>query len=746
MRKEFAMKVSSKKINFVKHVLPVIFCVFFIGLIGRLFYLQVVRHDYYEGKAVDQHTWEITVEPERGSILDVNGEVFAKNKDVQQILMAPAQLKSAEDRATVAAFLSEAFDFEYQDIYDKIVEGEKSMYFSVKRRVEAEDAAKVTEFLKQHESLKEALWVSPDTKRYYPGGNLLSTVIGFVGIDNQGLAGLEYQYEDILTGTPGKITAIRTASGGAMPFAYESYQDAIDGYDLYLTVNKKLQYVLEKHISNARVEHNVQSRIAGVIMNVKTGAVLAMSSKPDFDPNEQFTITDEMTLEKLKELYGEGTKEYYEAYNKEQAEFRKNKVVTELYDPGSTFKIFTAAMALEEDLVSLSETFVCSSQIDMGAITYHCASDKAHGRETFKDAMANSCNVVFVTIADRIGVERFYRYFTLFGFRSKTGVGLPGEVSGIFFDEEKMSKWNLYSSSFGQTFQITPMQLITGVSAIANGGTYMKPYIVDRIVDQDGNIVQQNEPQPVGQIVSASTCETLRDFLEYTVVKGKTGYLKGYRICGKTGTSQKLSSEAGFESGKIIASYVCFAPADDPEIAVLVVVDEPNSTVQYGSYIAAPLGRDIMGDCLEYLNVEPDYEDGGAAASVRVPALEGLSVDEAAAKVDDLGLAVKIVGDGETVSLQLPVEDTVLYSGNTVLIYTDSEDDAIQSAKTTVPDLIGKTAAECNSLLQHAGLNIKVVGDNLNYSTTLAFKQSVKAGTKVDKGTLITVEFQGQTP
>ncbi len=733
------MNMPSKNNRVIRYAFPLIFGAVFLGLAGWLFYLQVIQHDKYESLALDQQTWEITVDPARGSIKDVNGVDLAVSATAYQVLMAPAQLTEEEDCVEVATFLSEALELNYETVYNYTKKN--SQYLAVKRRIEKVEADKVTQWLSDHKEYKTIVWVSEDTKRYYPYKNLLSTVVGFVGSDNQGLEGLEYYYDSQLSGTPGKITAVRTAKGSAMPYEYESYQDAVDGYDLYLTTDIQLQYILEKYISNSRVEHNVQSRIGGVIMNVKTGAVLAMSSKPDYDLNDPFTITDEMTLEKLLDAYTENSEEYTAAYAKKQLEYRKNKVIIEQYDPGSTFKIFTAAMALEENLVPLSETFYCSSQINMGARTYHCAGKKAHGPETFKDAMANSCNVVFVQVADRVGVDRFYKYFTLFGFQQKTGVGLPGEVSGIFFEEDKMDRWNLYSSSFGQTFQITPMQLITAVGAIANGGTYMKPYILDRVVDQEGNIVLQNEPQAVNQIVSESTCETLRDFLEYTVVKGKTGYLKGYRICGKTGTSQKME---GGEYGeqKVIASYVCFAPADDPEIAILVMVDEPNSYVQYGSYIAAPLGRDIMGECLEYLNIEPDYEDDGAVTSVLVPGVSGMSVADAAAAIEDAGLIAKIIGDGEQVASQLPLEKTILCSGNTVLIYTNSNGNVEKN--TTVPDLKGKTAAECNSLLQQAGLNIKVIGDNLNYSTTVAVSQSIAKGAVVKKGTLITVKFEGQ--
>lgn len=733
------MNMPSKNNRMIHVVFPLLFGAVFLGLSGWLFYLQVIQHDKYESLALDQQTWEITVDPDRGSIKDVNGVDLAVSATAYQVLMAPAQITEEEDCVEVATFLSETLELDYETVYNQTQKN--SQYLAVKRRIEKADADKITEWLKEHTEYKTSLWVSEDTKRYYPYKNLLSTVVGFVGSDNQGLEGLEYYYESYLSGTPGKITAVRTAKGSAMPYEYESYQDAVDGYDLYLTTDIQLQYILEKYVSNARIEHNVQSRIGGVITNVKTGAVLAMTSKPDYDLNDPFTITDEMTLEKLLKEYTEGSEEYKAAYTKKQLEYRKNKIITEQYDPGSTFKIFTAAMALEENLVPLSETFRCSSLIDMGAITYHCAGHKAHGIETFKDAMANSCNVVFVQVADRVGVDRFYKYFTLFGFQQKTGVGLPGEVSGIFFDKDAMTRWNLYSSSFGQTFQITPMQLITAVGAIANGGTYMKPYILDRVVDRDGNIVAQGQPEAVNQIVSESTCETLRDFLEYTVVKGKTGYLKGYRICGKTGTSQKMESgEYGEE--KVIASYVCFAPADDPEIAVLVMVDEPNSTVQYGSYIAAPLGRDIMGECLSYLNIEPDYEDDGAVTSVAVPDLAGKSVFDAAATLQESGLVCKIIGDGETVASQLPVAKTMLVTGNTVLLYTNSNADVEKN--TTVPDLKGKTASECNSLLQQAGLNIKVVGDNLNYSTTVAVEQSIAKDTVVKKGTLITVKFRGE--
>lgn len=715
------------------------FCLCFLGLIGRFFYLQIVEHEKYERIAVDQQTSDIAIQAKRGSIVDRNGNELAISATAYLVTMKPISFENDEERELLASNLSEILDIDY----DKLLEKTKRdvRYVEIVRGIEKDQADAVSEFISENKGLVDVVTITETAKRYYPHGNLLSTVLGFVGTDNQGLEGLEYLYDTYLKGSNGKIITSNNALGTSMPFEYEQYVSAEDGYDVKLTIDIEMQYFLEKHIQNTRVEHNVQNRVAACIMDVKTGEILAMSTKPDYDPNDPFTIDDEIILNTLSEYLdemGNVTDEYVSAYNSTLAELRTNKFVVEQYDPGSTFKIFTAAMALEENLPILNNTFNCTGSIQKGVITYHCHKRTGHGLEDFRDAMANSCNPVFIQVAEKIGIERFYNYITIFGLREKTGVGLPGEVAGIHHALASMTDYNLYSSSFGQTFKITGMQLIAGVSAIANGGTYMKPYIVKEITDSQGNVILSNDPTPVREVVSQQTAETLWEMLEYTVEKGKTGYLKGYRIAGKTGTSQKVS-DGTYENSKKIASFICFAPADDPQICVLVIVDEPDSEQIYGSYIAAPLGRDIMEDCMKHLNIEPDYGDGTTSASYSVPDLIGYDSSDAVSMLANSSFSAKIIGGDGIVSYQLPSKNTSLPEGGTVILYTNETE---SERKTIVPDLLGKTAADCNEALIGADLNIKVKGVNINYPNVVAVSQSPAAGEKVDKATVVTVTFE----
>ena len=730
-------KPASKMLSRYKFML-IVFCVLFLFLIGRFGYLQIPMHDYYEQEAVRQQTSDIVVAAKRGTITDRNGVVLAVSSSAYLVSVSPAKIPKAEDRQSLAQGLSEILDLDYDTVFGKV--NKNQSYVEIARGIEKDKMDEVAEFVKTKSAYTSSVNITEISKRYYPKGNLLSTVLGFVGTDNTGLEGVEYYYDKYLRGSNGKIISTENARGTAMPFQYEKYIPAEDGYDIALTIDIEMQYFLEKHIENARVEHNVQSRVASVIMDVKTGEVLGMTSKPDYDPNNPFTINDALTLEELQQ-YLDDYDTYVSKYNQKLAEFRTNKLVVDQYDPGSTFKIFTSAMLLEEKLVSTTETFHCTGSINMGAITYRCAKRTGHGTQTFKEALAHSCNPAFVTLSERIGIERFYNYITVFGLREKTGVGLPGEASGVHHSLSTMTKYNLYSSSFGQTFKITGMQLAAAVSSVANGGSYMQPSIISKITDSDGGIIESFTPTEVRRTVSRSTAETLWDYLEYTVQTGKTGYAAGYRIAGKTGTSQKAEN-GSYENDKRIASFVCFAPADDPQICVLVIVDEPDSAVQYGSYIAAPLGRDIMVDCLKYLNVQPDYGDSVRDASV--PKVSGLTVSDAKKQLSDLGLNVKIIGDNSAdtlVTYQIPSNGTRLPEGSVVLIYTN-DDETQRETETVVPDLLGKTAAECNQLLAQADLNIRIVGENIGFSSTVAVSQSIAKGTLVEKGTVITVEFE----
>ena len=720
-------------------VVRVIAMIALICLIGRLFYIQIIKHSKYEQIAVSQQTQDIAIEAKRGTITDRDGNILAISASAYKVVMAPKLIDSEDLREKICDGLSSALSEDRDKIYEMTLKNVQSV--EVVRRVEKDIADKVSDFISEDKDYAAIITVTEDPKRYYPNGNTLSTVLGLVGADNQGLEGLEYLYDDYLTGTAGKLVATKTSIGTSMPFSYERQVDPKDGCTVELTVDLKMQAMLESEINNARVEHNVQNRIAGVIMDVNTGEILAMTSKPDFDPKENYVINDELTLEALAAEFEVGSSEYYKAYNEKFAEYKKNKCL-EAYEPGSTFKIFTASMALEENLVSLEETFFCSGHLDIGPTRVNCHKRTGHGSEHLKEGLANSCNPVFMTLGMRIGQEKFYDYLTVFGLRDKTGVGLPGEQTGYHHSLKTMTTLDLAESAFGQTFKITPMQLISGVCSVINGGNYMQPYIVRSITDSDGNTVVSNKPTVVRQTVSDETSAIMREYLEFTADSSEKSHVDGYRIGGKTGTSQKLDTRVGQEDNdKRIASYVCFAPADDPQIAVLVVVDEPDSEVQYGSYIAAPLGTSIIVQALNQLGISSTAEN---ADRTTVPYVGEMTVDEASKKIVADGLQVKVVGKGETVVSQLPAANTTISVGSTVLLYTEEGE---HETTTVVPNLEGKTPAECNQLLTNSELNIEILGSNesvtpITGSGVVAYYQSISPGETVEKMTTVQVRFK----
>ena len=720
-------------------VVRVIAMIALICLIGRLFYIQIIKHSKYEQIAVSQQTQDIAIEAKRGTITDRNGNILAISATAYKVVMAPKLIDSEDLREKICDGLSSALSEDRDKIYEMTLKSVQSV--EVARRVEKDVADKVSDFISENKDYAAIITVTEDPKRYYPNGNTLSTVLGLVGSDNQGLEGLEYLYDDYLTGTAGKLVATKTSIGTSMPFSYERQVDPKDGCTVELTVDLKMQAMLESEINNARVEHNVQNRIAGVIMDVNTGEILAMTSKPDFDPNENYVINDELTLEALAAEFEVGSTEYYKAYNEKFAEYKRNKCL-EAYEPGSTFKIFTASMALEENLVSLEETFFCSGHLDIGPTRVNCHKRTGHGSEHLKEGLANSCNPVFMTLGMRIGQEKFYDYLAVFGLRDKTGVGLPGEQTGYHHSLKTMTTLDLAESAFGQTFKITPMQLISGVCSVINGGNYMQPYIVRSITDSDGNTVVSNKPTVVRQTVSDETSAIMREYLEFTADSSEKSHVDGYRIGGKTGTSQKLDTRVGQEDNdKRIASYVCFAPADDPQIAVLVVVDEPDSEVQYGSYIAAPLGTSIIVQALNQLGI---YSTAENADRTTVPYVGEMTVEEASKKIVADGLQVKVVGKGETVVSQLPAANTTISVGSTVLLYTEEGE---HETTTVVPNLEGKTPAECNQLLTNSELNIEILGSNesvtpITGSGVVAYYQSISPGETVEKMTTVQVRFK----
>lgn len=714
-------------------------CAAFCAVIIRLFYMQVIKYDFYKEKAVANQTRDVIVSPSRGTIYDRNMKALATSASAEMITLDPKLVKDDEQAKLIAHGLSEILGVSYETVYKKATK--KSSYEIIKRSVEKETADLVRQFISDNsteESPIKAISSEPDSKRYYPYGDFAAGVIGFMGTD-EGLAGLEAYYEKTLRGITGRIISAKNARGIAMPFKYERYYEAQDGDNLILTIDEGVQHYLEKNLEIAIADNDVQNKATGIIMNVKTGEILAMATKPDYDPASPFEITDEYVLEQLAGLEGE---EYKTAYNNALQDQWQSRALTEPYEPGSTFKIITSAIAIEENVLSDSETFYCPGYTVLNSTRIGCWKSAGHGTQTFLQAMQNSCNPAFVEIGQKIGTATFRKYFKNFGFTEKTGIDLGGEANGVYHSDDNFKEIELAVASFGQRFKATPIQLITAVSAVANGGYLMKPYIVKQTTDANGNIKSITEPTVVRQVISESTSKKLCEMLEQVVAKGsgKNAYVAGYRVAGKTGTSQKMDivDENGNEVGLRIASFVGFAPANDPQIAVLVLLDEPMGPVKFGGQIAAPVVRRIFNDVLPYLNIEPQYtEEELKAQDISIPSLIGMTADEAKKTLSKKGISYRTVGSGDTVTNQTPNAFAKIPGTATVILYLGAEK---PTNPVTIPDVSGMSVAQAKSVLERAGLYLKGAGA-VSSSSVIATKQSPAAGEQASPGTVITVDF-----
>jgi len=628
----------------------------------------------------------------------------------------------------VARALSEILDLSYDTVYAKT---QKNSYYEiVKRRVESEQ-------VEQIRALKLAgIRLDADTKRYYPNGTLASHVIGFTGDDNQGLWGLESVYDTVLKGTNGRIITAKSANGSDMPYEYEQYMDPVQGADLVLTIDETIQHFVEKHLETAVAETSVQQGAAAIVMNPKTGEILAMAAKPDYDLNAPMTLTDETVLAELEALEGE---EYTQKYTEKLNSLWRNKAVVDTYEPGSTFKSIVAAAALEENLVSLDEGFNCGGSRTVSGTVINCHDRDGHGHQSFVQGVQNSCNPVFMEIGARLGWKNFLKYYKSFGFGETTGFELPGEAEGIFFTEENMHDLELATSSFGQGFTVTPLQMITAMSAIANGGYLMKPYIVKQINDEEGNVVEVTEPEVVRQVISEETSRNMRTILEGVVSEGggKNAYVKGYRVAGKTGTSEKQPRG----NQKYVASFLGFAPADDPQVACIVILDEPVGDY-YGSMIAAPVVGRIMEDTLRYLGIERQYSEAEEAEiDVNMPDITGKTTAEAAEVLIGAGLRYHVVGEeGAAVKSQMPRAGTAVRKDSVCILYTGE----VEEEKVIVPDILGFSVADANTALANSDLNIMLRGTGRLHAEGIlrSVSQEPAAGTEVAKGTVVQVEFR----
>ncbi len=709
--------------------------------IFRLLYFQVLKSDDYRILAEAGQLSDTQIPADRGVIYDSNMEVLAESASAWLVYVNPSKIKDDAQRKTISKGLSKILkdeDLDEKTIYDKI--GNKKIgYVRIKGKIEYETKTKIQEFITKNK-LYAIVSIDPDTKRYYPYSNFASTIIGMTNIDSDGRVGIELKYNDILTGVPGRIITARDGHSDLMSTNYETKFDAKQGTSLVLTIDKTIQHYLEKGLSQAVVDAEATSAY-GIVMEVETGAILAMATMPDYDLNKPWEITNVKILEKLSEI--EDEEEYSKVYNEEVYKMWRNKAISDTYEPGSVFKLFTAAAGLEEGVVSVDSTYNCVGAIQVADNRINCHKHEGHGVQTLEQGLMNSCNPFYITIGQNLGVDKFYKYFEAFGFTEKTDIDLPAEatpVGGVtYHTKEKMGISQLSSSAFGQTFQVSAIQMITAVSAIANGGKLMEPYVVSKQIDQEGNTVYEKTPTVKRQVVSQSSAETVVSMMESVVKKGtgKNAYIPGYRVAGKTGTSEKLTVD-----GEYIASFVGCAPADDPQIAVLIVIDEPQVYNHGGGAIAAPVAGSVIEQTLKYMNVEPVYTDEELTKlNASTPDVGGMTVSAAKTALSNQKFNARVVGDGERVISQYPVKGSNIPLGGVVILYTSAEKNDTVS---TVPDLSGLSISEANQRAVNSGYNIKISGATLD-SEVVSYRQSVEAGTKAELGTTITVYFKTTT-
>ena len=739
-----------------KEMVTRIFVVMLAGIIlfsgvstVRLVNIMVVNGEKYQNEASEQQLYDSLVTAPRGEIYDRNMQVLARSTTAWTVYITPNGIHKIDDEAdkeyvrkTIAENLAEILELEYDKVYEQT--GKRSYYVIVKKKIEKSVADKVREFLsdEKYEDLELVKYVGLDetTKRYYPNDSLASVVLGFVGSDDQGLSGLESYYDNELTGIAGRVVAAKSAAGTDMPLTYERVESAKKGNSLVLTIDSYIQYTAEKYLEAAIAENQIAERGAAIVMNVKTGAVLAMAVKGDFNPNDPFTLSSADQAQ-VAEITDEDEKEKKE--NELLNRQWRNKAVSDTYEPGSVFKIVTASIALEENLINESSTFYCSGSTTVAGQHYNCHKLQGHGNQTLAQSVSNSCNPAFITIGQLIGVSTFSKYFKAFGLTEKTGIDLPGEANSTYHAEDKMGPVELSSTSFGQTFNLTPMQLISAAAACVNGGYLVKPHLVEKMLDEDGKVVKTTDTGYKRQVISEKTSKTMRTLMEFVAENGaKNALASGYRVGAKTGTSQKMSKILSTgDTYLYVGSCVSVAPIDDPEVAVLVILDEPKGDKYYGGVISAPVNGKIMTDILPYLGYEPTYsEEELKNLATSVPEVVGDTVDNAKAKLSSVKLRYQIKGNGEKIVKQLPEAGNRILSGGVVILYTEDTGDQT----VTVPNLVGLTANEVNTAAAQSGINIEFSG-NTTSSGLKSYNQSVAAGTTVSAGTIVTVYFRDES-
>ncbi|HJI84240.1 MAG TPA: penicillin-binding transpeptidase domain-containing protein [Oscillospiraceae bacterium] len=704
----------------------------------RLTYLTTVQSSELQEAAVDLQLADTTVSAKRGTIYDANGNVLAESASVWQVVMSPINFKNDKQRQAAAKGLSEIFDLEYNDVLEDTKQ--QSHYVVVKRRIESDEREKVLELvdtLKKNYKCAGVIQLLDDYKRYYPKNSLASSVIGFTGSDDQGLEGVEYEYDSYLSGIPGRIITAQNARGIDMPFQYEQNVESEDGNNVYLTIDETIQSICEKYMQKGVEDNNVLNKGVCIAMDVNTGAILAMVTTDGYDLNNPY----ELSAKDKKKIKSTPKKKQAEAESAALSAMWRNKAVADTYMPGSVFKMCVASAALEENLVNDKTSFTCTGSIEVEGETLHCSNTEGHGTQSFVEAISNSCNPAFVQIGQMLGASKFRQYYQGFGFSDKTGIDLPGEAEDSFWKEGKMGGVDLAVASFGQNFSITPIQMITACAAVSNGGYVVQPHVVSKITDSKGNVIKTVDKKIKRQVISDDTSKKMNEYLEYNTERqgAAAGYISGYKVAGKTGTSEKkgvTKVESSF-SEDYISSFCGYAPADDPQIAMLVFFDTPDGDAYYGSQVSSPVFINIMSEVLPYLDVKTSYTDeelGYVDASAGD--YTGVSVDEAKTAVEADGFTATVKGSGSTVISQIPTVSSGLQKGGSIVLYTDSDS---QSETVSVPSLIGLSPDEVNNVASAYGLNVSFSGATTSSGTSSS--QDIEAGTSVSPGTVITVSF-----
>ena len=730
-------------------IILVALCIGVTGIVsGVLFKVSVIDSKELSAMATDQQQSSFDIKAKRGTIYDRNNKVLAQSATVWDVIISPGDIEKnePENREFICKGISEILGVKYETLTEACKDT-SSRYYVVKKKVDRSTVEKINNFVLKNNLNRYSVYTVENSERSYPNGTLAASVLGFVNENEEGY-GIEAYYNSYLKGTDGRVITTTDAHGNAMPYDYSARYSAKDGNSLVLTIDETLQYYLEKNLEITVSQHKLANRSTGIIMNAKTGAIVAMATSPGFDPNDPSHVyfeSDRLTLAKMsadKKTEEEILAKKQEIWGKQW----QNKAVSELYIPGSVFKMFTCASALEEEVVSLDSTFECSGIADVAGTKIRCWNIGGHGVSNLTEAMIRSCNPAFIKIGQLLGVEKFSKYFEAFGFTEKTGIDLPGEADSLYVKESDMGIVELSSSAFGQTTKVTPIQMVTAAAAVVNGGKLVTPYVVDKIIDSDGNVVKSAQTVVRRQVISEETSATMRKILEDVVTAngGGNAYMSGYRIGGKSGTSEKIDD---YNSGKTpelryVATFCAIVPIDDPEYVMLVVCDEPTSGYIYGSAIAAPVVSAVFKEGLEYMGIYPQYTaDELAQQDVTVPWVGGYNSIRAEAQLTAAGLKAEYIGstDVTEVTGQVPSAGTVMPSGSTVMLYM-GDIPLSDYRMSTVPNVIGMTVEEANKALSEAGLNISITGAATG-SEAKAVSQSVNSGLVVYRGSVIEVNF-----